>query len=57
MTIKDKLEMYRNYLVTLEYHKEYGDKYGDTEELIKTYEKILQIKKNNPTKTKSNKRV
>ena len=45
MTTKDKLTLYRNYLATLEYHQEYGNKYGDTKELIEIYEKKLEIKK------------
>lgn len=45
MTTKDKLTLYRNYLATLEYNKEYGNKYGDTKELIEIYEKKLEIKK------------
>ena len=44
MTTKDKLTLYRNYLATLEYNKEYGNKYGDTKELIEIYEKKLEIK-------------
>ena len=43
--MKDTLEMYRNYLATLQYHQEYGDRYGDTQELIEMYEEKLQIKK------------
>lgn len=42
--MKDQLELYRNYLATLQYHQEYGDKYGDTEELIKIYEEKLNMK-------------
>ena len=44
MKNKDKLTLYRNYLATLEYHKEYGDKYGDTKELIEIYERKLELK-------------
>ena len=38
----DVLMIYNNYLHTLQYRKEFGDKYGDTEELIKIYEKKLK---------------
>ena len=38
------IELYRNYLATLQYHQEYGDKYGGTEELIKIYEEKLGMK-------------
>ena len=47
MTTKDKLTLYRNYLTTLEYNKEYGNKYGDTKELIEMYEKNCKSKKKN----------
>ena len=33
------LQTYRNYLSTLAARKEYGDKYGDTEEIVEMYEK------------------
>lgn len=49
MKMKDLLMLYRNYLFALQEREEFGDKYGDTEELIKYYEKILKIKKNNGT--------
>lgn len=52
MTTKDKLTLYRNYLATLEYNKEYGNKYGDTKELIEIYEKKLEIKKDGRNKNK-----
>ena len=35
------LQTYRNYLSTLATRQEYGDKYGDTEEIVKIYEKQL----------------
>lgn len=35
------LEFYRNYLYTLQENREYGDKYGDTDEMIKLYEEEL----------------
>jgi hypothetical protein len=36
------LELYKNYLYSLQMYDEYKDKYGDTEELIKTYEDELK---------------
>lgn len=36
------LTIYKNYLYSLREREEFGDIYGDTEELIKTYEKILK---------------
>lgn len=44
MTSKERLELYRNYLYALICHQEYGDKYGDTKELIEMYEKKLELK-------------
>ena len=41
---KNLLELYRNYLFALQEREEYGDKYGDTDELINQYEKNLKIK-------------
>ena len=41
----DTLEMYRNYLYALQERQEYGDKYGDTDELVEMYEEKLKIKK------------
>ena len=47
------LTTYRNYLFAIQERKEYGDKYGDTDEIIQIYEKKLQeygvkvIKKDN----------
>lgn len=49
MKMKDLLMLYRNYLFAIQEREEFGDKYGDTEEIIKYYEKILKIKKNNGT--------
>lgn len=37
----DLLKIYRNYLFLLQNNEKHGDKYGDTEELIKIYEKKL----------------
>lgn len=38
---KDLLVIYKLYLHSLMYQKEYGNKYGDTDEIIKMYEEIL----------------
>ena len=54
MTTKDKLTIYRNYLATLEYNKEYGDKYGDTKELIEIYERKLELKNDKKKEVKRN---
>lgn len=48
--MKDLLELYRNYLFALQEREEYGDRYGDTDELIETYEKTLKLKRANPVK-------
>lgn len=49
--MKDLLELYRNYLFALQERAEYGDKYGDTKEIIENYEKVLKLKKcANPVK-------
>ena len=37
----DLLTLYINYLHLIEYHKKYGDKYGDTTKLIEIYEEEL----------------
>ena len=42
----DLLRLYQNYLYALREREEYGDKYGDTDEIIKMYEDILGIKSN-----------
>lgn len=42
--MKDLLMLYRNYLALIEHHEEYGDRYGDTQELIKIYERELDMK-------------
>lgn len=39
---KDLFELYKLYLYALKTRQEYGDKYGDTEELIKIYEEKLK---------------
>ena len=41
---KDLLTLYRNYIFALQERQEYGDKYGDTDEIIKQYEEKLKIK-------------
>lgn len=43
--MKDNLEMYKNYLYALRVREEYGNQYGDTDEIIKMYEDALGIKK------------
>ena len=43
--MKDLLELYKNYLLSIQYQKEFGDKYGDTQELINIYEEELKLKK------------
>ena len=37
-------ELYLNYLFSLEERRKYGDKYGDTLELIEIYEEYLEEK-------------
>ena len=44
-TEKDMLQVYQLYLKSLEMRREYGDKYGDTDELIEMYEKKLCLKR------------
>jgi hypothetical protein len=48
--MKDLLELYRNYLFALQEREEYGNRYGDTDELIETYEKTLKLTRANPVK-------
>lgn len=38
---RDLLRLYQNYLYALREKQLYGDKYGDTDEIIKMYEKQL----------------
>ena len=38
---KDLLIIYKLYLYAIQERQEYGDKYGDTDELINMYEEIL----------------
>ncbi|MBR2712708.1 MAG: hypothetical protein IKE73_03270 [Bacilli bacterium] len=40
--MKDLLVLYRNYLFAIQEREEFGDKYGDTDELIKMYEMKLK---------------
>ena len=47
--MKDNLEMYKNYLYALRVREEYGNQYGDTDEIIKMYEDALGIKKSEPS--------
>jgi len=42
--MKDTLQMYMNYLYSLRERQEYGNQYGDTDEIINMYEKDLGIK-------------
>jgi len=46
----DLLTLYKNYLFALREREEFGDKYGDTEELIKIYELKLKNIIDNPKK-------
>ncbi len=48
----DLFELYRNYIFSIEERKEYGDQYGDTEEILSIYEKKLEkvLKKENREK-------
>ena len=46
------LELYKNYLFALQTIQEYGDKYGDTKEIIKDYEEQLKIKVKNKNESK-----
>lgn len=41
---KDLLMLYRNYIFALLTREEYGEQYGDTDEIIKQYEEKLKIK-------------
>ena len=41
---KDLLTLYRNYIFALQAREEYGEQYGDTDEIIKQYEEKLKIK-------------
>lgn len=41
---RNLLELYRNYLFALQEREEYGEQYGDTDELINQYEEKLKIK-------------
>ena len=40
--MKDLLELYYNYLFALKEREEYGNTYGDTDELMKMYEDELK---------------
>ena len=41
---KDLLTLYRNYIFALQERQEYGEQYGDTDEIIEQYEEKLKIK-------------
>lgn len=43
--MEDLIELYKNYLFALREREEYGNKYGDTDEIIKMYEKKLKFVK------------
>lgn len=43
--MEDLIELYKNYLFALREREEYGNKYGDTDEIIKIYEKKLKFVK------------
>jgi len=43
--MKDTLQIYKNYLYALRERQEYGNQYGDTDEIIKMYEDDLGIKR------------
>lgn len=40
-TTENIIEIYNNYIHLIQNNQEYGDKYGDTKELIEIYEKKL----------------
>lgn len=40
--MKDIYILYKNYLTSIQYHKEFGEKYGDTLDLILSYEHQLE---------------
>ena len=42
--MKKDLQLYLNYLYALRERELHGDKYGDTDEIIKMYEELLGIK-------------
>ncbi len=52
--MKDLLMLYRNYLFAIQARKEYGEKYGDTDTLIKMYEEKLE---ENGVKVKKTKKI
>lgn len=42
--MKKDLQLYLNYLYALRERELHGNKYGDTDEIIKMYEELLEIK-------------
>ncbi len=52
--LHDLLNVYRNYLFAIQVRKEFGDKYGDTKEIMEYYEELLKkeriLKNNKPFK-------
>lgn len=45
--MKDLLMLYRNYIFAIQERQEYGDRYGDTDELMQMYEEQLKIRRLN----------
>lgn len=43
--VEDLITLYKLYLFAIIEREEYGDKYGDTDEIIDMYEEKLKIKK------------
>lgn len=41
---QDLITLYKLYLFALQERQEFGEKYGDTDEIIKQYEEKLKIK-------------
>lgn len=52
--MKDLLMLYRNYLFAIQERQEYGDRYGDTDELMEMYEKRLNLKRGETNEKRQN---
>ena len=53
----DLLMLYKNYLYAMREREVHGEKYGDTEELIKNYEEeLIKVTKNNKILIKKTKK-
>lgn len=52
--MKNLITLYKLYLYALEERERYGEKYGDTEEIIEMYEKKLKIKEKRKKREKAN---